>query len=136
MTIVVHLPYEGALQFDTTWSSFVVTDIEVFTNLNQLLATDSNHDGQVTIYDKPSGDYKFFINGGGASSGTFRANIACFSANPTRHPTVNPTKKPTLNPTKRPTLNPTKKPTPNPTKRPTNPEGTSTCGDYVSAVYN
>eukprot|EP01083_Nonionella_stella_P002446 7066_1 len=136
MTIVVHLPYEGDLQFNASQSSFVVTDIEVFTNLNQLLATDTNHDEQVTIYDKPPAHYKFIINGDGASSGTFRANIVCFSANPTRHPTVNPTKKPTLNPTKRPTLNPTKKPTPNPTKRPTNPEGTSTCGDSVSAVYN
>eukprot|EP01084_Bolivina_argentea_P042901 79080_1 len=86
VTFVVNLPYDGSLQFNAAGSSFVVTDIEAFTNLNVALATDADNDEEVTLYDKPAGDYKFIINGEGTSSGTFKATIACLSADPTAHP--------------------------------------------------
>eukprot|EP01083_Nonionella_stella_P012823 36215_1 len=126
---VVNLPYYGNLQFNAAGSNFVVTDLEASTNLGVLLATDLDADEQVTIYDMPAGTYKFSLNGGGTSSGTFHATIVCFSADPTPYPTQ-PTDKPTPYPTHKPTPNPTSRsidtprrapshiPTPNPTKRP------------------
>eukprot|EP01084_Bolivina_argentea_P166846 289643_1 len=75
--------------------------------------------------------------GSGTTSGTFRVNIACFSADPTPSPTKRPSKGPTKRPTGKPTpspvpvptpspvsVNPTKRPTPGPTKRPTTKDPT------------
>eukprot|EP01084_Bolivina_argentea_P042902 79081_1 len=130
VTFVVNLPYDGSLQFNAAGSSFVVTDIEAFTNLNVALATDADNDEEVTLYDKPAGDYKFIINGEGTSSGTFKATIACFSADPTAHPltpaptqspvTPPPTPKPSTDaPTPRPSSHPTTSHTHSTTKNPT-----------------
>eukprot|EP01083_Nonionella_stella_P193386 714301_1 len=154
VTFVVDLPFEGDLEFNAASSSFEVTDIEAFTNLNVPLGTDTDHNELVTLYAMPSGYYKFMIMGHGASSGLFDVLITCSSPDPTAFPTVNPTLIPTAlptrrptsatsNPTKRATANPTKTPTPmstkpptsNPTPRPTNPD-TSTCGDRVTGTYH
>eukprot|EP01083_Nonionella_stella_P287112 977272_1 len=59
VTFTVYLPYDGDLRFNAGQSTFVVTDIEAFTSLNIPLATDTDNDEQVTIYDQPKGDYKF-----------------------------------------------------------------------------
>eukprot|EP01084_Bolivina_argentea_P116303 206676_1 len=154
VTFVVDLPFEGDLEFNAASSSFDVTGIEAFTNLNVPLGTDTDHNELVTLYAMPPGYYKFMIMGHGASSGLFDVLITCTSPDPTAFPTVNPTLIPTAlptrrptsatsNPTKRATANPTKTPTPmstkpptsNPTPRPTNPD-TSTCGDRVTGTYH
>eukprot|EP01083_Nonionella_stella_P145322 455131_1 len=110
VTFLVNLPYEGDIVFNAGGSTFVVTDIEAFTKLNMPLGTDNDHDEQVTLYKRPAGDYKFIINGDGATSGTFNAWIQCYSSGPTQHPTPKPTSKPSPNPTSSPTPNPTKSP--------------------------
>eukprot|EP01084_Bolivina_argentea_P010001 18655_1 len=135
VTFLVTLPYEGDLQFDASASSFEVTDIEAFTKLNSPLGTDTDNDERVKLVDKPAGDYKFILNSDAASSGTFRATITCFSADPTPSPTKRPTNKPTKGPTKKPvvesvptraptTKDPTKRPTKGPTKKPTTKDPT------------
>eukprot|EP01083_Nonionella_stella_P193385 714297_1 len=132
VTFVVDLPFEGDLEFNAASSSFEVTDIEAFTNLNVPLGTDTDHNELVTLYAMPSGYYKFMIMGHGASSGLFDVLITCSSPDPTAFPTVNPTLIPTALPTRRPT---SATPTSNPTPRPTNPD-TSTCGDRVTGTYH
>eukprot|EP01083_Nonionella_stella_P145321 455128_1 len=131
VTFVVNLPYDGDIVFNAGGSTFVVTDIEAFTKLNVPLGTDTDQDEQVTLYERPAGDYKFIINGDGAASGTFNVWIQCYSADPTHYPTKRPTPQPSPNPTKRPTPKPTKSPviatvpttsaspTPQPTPKPT-----------------
>eukprot|EP01083_Nonionella_stella_P180990 646972_1 len=149
VTFIIHLPYEGDLQFDASPSTFPITDIEAFTMLNMPLATDTNGDENVWLYDKPAGDYKFIIDSSTHASGTFIIHIQCVSADPTPYPTLkpiaapnptlistpNPTRKPTPNPTVKPTPNPTPSPTPSPTPKPTDP-GTSTCDDVISGTYH
>eukprot|EP01083_Nonionella_stella_P041656 112858_1 len=138
VTFVVHIPYRGDLQFNAASSSFTVTDIEAFTNLNVPLASDVNNDEIVTLYDIPAGDYKFLIAGDynlTGTTGVFEVRITCTSPNPTNHPSnrptlfpsgmpssspsYSPTKKPTLSPNKLPTLKPSRVPTSAPTKFPT-----------------
>eukprot|EP01083_Nonionella_stella_P185834 678768_1 len=131
VTFIVHMAFEGDLEFNAAPSSFVVTDIEAFTKLNTVLGSDTDEDEVVTLYDKPAGQYKFVILGDQATSGTFEVRITCTSAEPSVSPTSKPTPIPTPVPTKKPvlvtiptspptpTVRPTVKPTPNPTKRPT-----------------
>eukprot|EP01083_Nonionella_stella_P180989 646969_1 len=151
VTFIIHLPYEGDLQFDASPSNFPITDIEAFTILDAPLATDIDGDEIVWLYNKPAGDYKFIMDSSSHASGAFIIRIECVSANPTPSPTPTPTPKPTPNstpkPTRKPTSNPAPKPTPNPTlkptpnpttrptRRPTDP-GTRTCGDVISGTYH
>eukprot|EP01083_Nonionella_stella_P300285 1024258_1 len=124
VTFVVDLPFEGDLEFNAASSSFEVTDIEAFTNLNVPLGTDTDHNELVTLYAMPSGYYKFMIMGHGASSGLFDVLITCSSPDPTAFPTVNPTLIPTALPTRRPT-------TPSPTQ-----PGALECGQSALGTYS
>eukprot|EP01083_Nonionella_stella_P001272 3703_1 len=83
VTFIVTIPFEGDLTFNAASSSFVVTDIEAFTKLNMILATDIDNDESLTLFGTPAGDYKFIINGDGTQSGIFEARITCASAKPT-----------------------------------------------------
>eukprot|EP01083_Nonionella_stella_P208101 755455_1 len=91
VTFIVYLPYEGDLAFNAALSSFFVTDIEAFTIYDQPITHLPPRDEEITIYNQPAGNYKFIMNGEGTASGTFRVNIACFSADPTPYPTKRPT---------------------------------------------
>eukprot|EP01083_Nonionella_stella_P051866 137723_1 len=87
VTLLVHIPFEGGLQFNAQSSTFQVTDMEAFSRLNVPLGTDLDNDEIITLINVPAGDYQFIIYGGSATSGTFEATIRCFSASPTSNPT-------------------------------------------------
>eukprot|EP01084_Bolivina_argentea_P102037 182857_1 len=79
VVFIVTMPFDGDLQFDASNSSFDVTDIEAFTKLNELLATDSDHDEVVRLSSVVTGEYKFIIQSSSATSGTIHGIIRCFS---------------------------------------------------------
>eukprot|EP01083_Nonionella_stella_P160293 523853_1 len=156
VTISVHLPFEGDLQCDASASTIAVTDVEALTKIGISMATDTDHDGTVTVSSIPPGDYKFIIYGG-TQTGTFEAHIRCMSREPTASVTLPPTTpNPSSNPTQRPThapvdspitIHPSSMPSPGPTHRPTdtpiaNPAASPTdleikaCGDTVVGSYN
>eukprot|EP01083_Nonionella_stella_P271870 921710_1 len=121
------IPFDGDLTFDARESSFEVTGIEMFTQLGSLLATDSDHDGVITL-GVPSGDYRFIMMGNAQSNDTYHVNVACVSDQPTQVPTKIPTPIPTMRPsyspvdhpiTPHPTKTPIVRPTQFPTTRPT-----------------
>eukprot|EP01083_Nonionella_stella_P222021 792629_1 len=156
VTFAVNLPFDGNLQFDASTSDFPVTEIDAFTKLGTALATDTDNDEKVTLYDAPAGDYKFIISGG-TQSGTFEAIISCFTPSPTPHPFIqtpepvlNPTKRPmpwptarpvTAQPTHHPTSSPlTTEPSSHPSTRSTTPSPTEPrviqCGDDITGAYS
>eukprot|EP01083_Nonionella_stella_P271872 921715_1 len=100
------IPFDGDLIFDARRSSFEVTGIEMFTQMGSKLATDSDHDGVITL-GVPSGDYRFIMTGNAQSNDTYHVNVGCVSDQPTPSPTEVPTKRPTLIPTQFPAPQPT-----------------------------
>eukprot|EP01083_Nonionella_stella_P188030 692227_1 len=108
------IPFDGDLIFDARRSSFEVTGIEMFTQMGSKLATDSDHDGVITL-GVPSGDYRFIMMGNAQSNDTYHVHVACVSDQPTQVPTKIPTPIPTMRPSYSPVDHPI---TPHPTKTP------------------
>eukprot|EP01083_Nonionella_stella_P160292 523852_1 len=111
VTIVFSMPSTGDLQCDTRLSTLAVSNVEIFTQLGVSLATDTDHDGIVTVHTPP-GYFKCVIYGDGTqTSAFFAANIECFTA----EPSINPTQRPSYTPVDHPiTPHPSRVPTPEP----------------------
>ena len=139
MEFVVQTLFDGDIIFDAHLSTFDVVRIEGYTYLDdKVLASDTDTDGILTLYDYPAGNYRFLL---GADPGTFKTfvvMISCESDKPTMAPTDLPTQSPTSHPVESPTdaatlspgnfepsikaetLEPTQQPTMEPTTTPWN----------------
>eukprot|EP01083_Nonionella_stella_P135881 413318_1 len=122
----VTIPFPGHLTFDATGSNFDVTTIEAYTQLGTMLASDTDHDEQITL-SVPAGVYQFAI-AGSAQTSIYHVTATCVSA---ANPTISPiTLDPTGNPSKRPTPNPTPSPSLGPTI-----SGTLSCGERTTGTF-
>eukprot|EP01083_Nonionella_stella_P290423 988189_1 len=113
----VEILYHGDLTFDASSSNFVIQSLTAVFGVTPI-ASDTDHDGVLTISDAIPAIYKFTIQALDGLYDTFDVKVTCQSDHPTSAPSVLPTVTPTAQPTPQPTKSPSARPSLYPTSKP------------------